>query len=194
MSNWIEVTIKEFKEKREEWLEHYSKYSHYLTQINLQESTEIKSVPYEKFTDKFESYCKNYPEKVKKYKEKREALKKQFGEYSSLYNCPYYCVIHNEQELEEYYKDFPKEKKGEHSNYFYNKQGLAKFTGKIIQDEGRPEFYGPFIGIAFFIDQEYWMIQDKRTGKEKFFINADYFYGEREERSYNIVENGKDYI
>ena len=192
MSDGIKVTIKEFKEKREEWISKYSKYSDKLVKINKAENSDINAMPEEKFTDKFDSYCKNYPEKVKKYKEERNKLKKEFGDYSSYYNCPYYCVVHNKKELEEFYNDVPEDKKGEGSGYYYNSQGLKKFKNKILQDECHKDVHGKFIGIAFYIDQDYWLIKDEKTNNEKFLLNADYFYGKREERSYNIVTTPND--
>lgn len=187
MSNGIEVTIKEFKEKREEWIIKYSEYLNKLAVINKAETADINAMPEEKYIDKFELYCKNYPESVQNYKANREALKQEFGEYSSYDNCPFYCIVHNKKELDEYYSNVPENERGEGSAYYYNLKGLEKFKNKVIQDECHRDVHGKFIGIAFYIDQDYWIIKDEKTNKEKMFLNADYFYGDREERSYNIV-------
>ena len=189
--SFIEVDIKTYKEKADEWIKKYSEYSKELLDINKAENEEIEAVDSNRFTDAYDAYVEKHPDRVRHFKELRKVLKERYGSYSSYYNCPYYCVVHNKAELDEL---VPESKRGEKSNYKYNVKYFNDFTGKKLQDECHKDVHGDFIGIAVFVDQEYFLIKDDKTGREKFLLCVDFFYGERYELPYTIVENGKDYI
>ena len=129
MSILQEVDAKTYKEKTEEWLAHYAKYTEELVNINKAEHEEIETIKLEKFTEKFDEFVSKFPERATMYEEQRKKLKVIYGYYSSLHYCPYYCVVHSKEELDEL---TPENKRGEYSNYAFHLNGLENFTsGKL---------------------------------------------------------------
>lgn len=181
--SFIEVDIKTYKEKVDEWIKKYSEYSKELLDINKAENEEIETFDSNRSTDAYETYVEEHPDRVKYFEEQRKLLKERYGSYSSYYNCPYYCVVHNKEELDEL---IPKDKQDKKSNYKYNIKYLKDFTGKRIQDDCHIDVHGSFIGIAFFIDQDYFLIKDDNTKREMFLMNVS-LYSEKKELPYTIV-------
>ncbi len=192
----IKVSIQEFKEKTNEYLKIYSEYMHKLAKINIAEKAEINSIQCDE-KDKFDEYCKQFPEHVEKYKKQRKDLKEEYGDYSSYYNCPYYCLVTNTKELYELFKERleagDEDLKSENSIYNYNKRTMKKFVGKKVQNEYGKDIYGKCIGVAFFIDQDYWCVLDEKTDREEFCMHIQPF-NIWDHRCWRIVENGKDYL
>lgn len=187
---WKKVSIEEYKKHIDEYAKEHCKYLDEITAINKEEHAIIDSMECDNEHDKFDEYCKKYPEKLQMYKDMRNAAKEKWGEYSSYYNCPYYCVVTNKKELDELYKG---RNKNDNDNYKYHIKYIKQWYGKKIQDECHKDVYGKCIGEAFFIDQSYWIILDEKTGKEKFALCIKKF-DIWDHRSYRIVTNGKDYI
>ena len=186
--SWQKVSIEEYRKHVAEYVKEHCKYLNEIVAINKEENAIIDSMECDNKDDKFDEYCKKYPEKEKMFKNRRNDAKKRWGEYSSYYNFPYYCIVSNKKELDELYKDRDKD-----NNYNYHLENIKKWFGKKIQDECHIEVYGKCIGEAFFIDQSYWAILDEKTNEEKFALNIKKF-NIWDHRSYRIVTNGKDYI
>ena len=187
----VEVDIKTYKEEKEKYLEKYSEYLDEVVKINKSEHAEIESIELENFTDKYKEYCDKFPERVEYYKNLRKELKEKYGEYSSYYNCPYYCVVHNKEELDELLSDEYKNR--EDSNYHYLLKDL-EYIGRDLQDECHKDVHGKCIGMAFFIDQDYYLIVDEKTKREEFLLCICPYEEVEQEPSYRIVTNGKDYL
>ena len=164
-----------------------------LAAINIAENKDIEELcgkPHLQYWSEFEE---KYPEKVEERKKQRKALKKEYGGYSSYYNCPYYCVATNKKELDELFNECYKDSnRGEGSMYKHALKELKEMKGKIYQDECDKDAYGKFIGMAFFIDQDYYCLEDK-DGKVALALNVCP-YNVWDHRSYKIVTNGKDYL
>jgi len=192
----IKVSIQEFKEKTKAYLERHFEYMEKVANINRAEKAEINAMECDD-SDKFDEYCKKFPEHVEEYKKQREDLKKEYGEYSSYYNCPYYCIVTNTKELYELFKDRlkagDKDLKSKNSVYNYHRRTLKKWVGKKVQNEIGEDVYGICKGVAFFIDQDYWCVLDEKTGREEFCMHIQPF-NIWDHRCWRIVENGKDYL
>lgn len=188
-----EVDIKTYKEEKEKFLKIFCEYQNELVEINKAEHAEIESIELEKFTDKFDEYCEKFPDRVEFYKQQRKELKEKYGEYSSYYNCPYYCVVHNKKELDELLNINEDSVLGEISNYDYWLRDL-EYVGVDLQDECHKDVHGKCIGIAFFIDQDYYLIVDEKTKREQFLLCMCPYDEVEQEPPYRIVENGKDYL
>ena len=186
-----QVDIKTYREEKEKYLEKFCEYQYELAEINKAENAEIDAIQLEKFTDKYEEYCDKFPEKVEYYKNLRKELKERYGEHSSYYNCPYYCVVHDKKELDELIDD--KYKNNEDSNYNYWLRDL-EYVGQDLQDECHKDVHGKCIGMAFFVDQDYYLIIDEKTKREKFLLCIRPYEEVEQESSYRIVTNGKDYL
>lgn len=190
-----EVSIQEFDKIAEEYIKIYSQYCDELVEINKAENAEIDTMTGDGFKSKFEEYVQKFPDHLNNYKNQREELKKKYGKHSSYYNCDYYCVVHTEDEVNEYYKNYPDEKKGDGSGYKHNLEAVKKFKGKYLQDAYHSDVYGKFIGIAFFIDQDYYLIYDKNRKIRKFLLSVEELDKKpKKELPYTLVENGKDYL
>lgn len=193
MKGFQQISIKEYTEKTEYWLKKYSEYMDKLAAINTLERTEIENEFGKPSFGHWDEFATKYPEKVKEYHKQRVALKDEYGEYSSYYHCPYYCLATNEDELNELYNLCYKDSnRDEHSSYQHNLKALREMIGKIYQDGCDPEVYGKFIGMAFFIDQDYYCLKDKK-GNISLVLNVSE-YKPQDHRSYCIVENGRDYL
>ena len=193
MVKFQRVSIKEYTEKTEYWLKKYSEYMDKLAAINIAENNDIEELcgkPYLNYWSEFEE---KYPEKVEERKKQRKILKEEYGGYSSYYNCPYYCIARNEKELDELYTVCYKDSnRGEGSLYQHNLKSLKEMMGKMYQDDCNKDVYGKFIGMAFFIDQDYYCLKDKK-GEISLVLNVSEYKPE-DHRSYVIVENGRDYL
>lgn len=192
MIKFQQVRIKEYIEKTKYWLKRHSEYMDKLADINVAEKQEIinefgKSIGY------WDDYKAKYPEKVKERQEQRDKLKEEYGEYTSYFNCPYYCLATNKKELDELYNIYYKDSnRGEGSSYQHNLKSIKEMKGRLYQDDCNPETYGRFIGIAFFIDQDYYCLKDKR-GNVALVLNVSPF-NVWDHKSYRIVTNGQDYF
>lgn len=193
MANFQRVSIKEYIEKTEYWIKKYSEYMDKLVAINTAENKDIEKLcgkPHLNYWDEFEE---KYPEKVKERQAQRDKLKEEYDGYSSYYNCPYYCLATNEKELNELFNEcYKNSKRGKNSMYQHTLKALKEMKGKIYQDECNKDAYGKFIGMAFFIDQDYYCLENK-DGKVTLALNVCP-YNVWDHRSYKIVTNGKDYL
>lgn len=197
MLNAKKVSIEEFKEKTDAFLKKYAEYMDKLANINIAENKEIEKLVGKPHLNYWDEYKEKYPEKVEERKKLRKQLKEEYGEYTSYYNCPYYCVITNTKELYELFKERltagDKDLKSKDSIYNYHKHTMKKFIGKKVQNEMGEEIYGKCIGVAFFVDQDYWCVMDEKTGREEFCMYVQPF-NIWDHRCWRIVENGRDYL
>jgi len=187
------VNIKEYTRKTEYWIKKYSEYMDKLAAINISENKDIEELCGKPHLNYWSEFKEKYPEKVEERKKQRKALKEEYGEYSSYYNCPYYCVATNKKELDELFNECYKDSnRGKDSMYQHTLKALKEMKGKMYQDECNKDAYGKFIGMAFFIDQDYYCLKDK-DGKVILALNVCP-YNVLQHRSYKIVENEKGYI
>lgn len=185
--NFVKLDIPAYKEKTKEWVKLNAEYTKGIVAINKAEHEEIERV----YNGDDDVYFNDHRDRVEYYENQREALLEKYGEYSSYHFCPYYCVVSNREELDELLSE--RQKNNEHSNYYYWLRDLD-FVGKDLQDECHKDVHGKCLGLAFFIDQDYYLIVDEKTQKEKFCLCTCPYEEIANELSYKIVTNGKDYI
>ena len=161
----IEVSIKVFKEKQKEHLQKYCDYLQELRAINQAENAEIDKMPGSNSREQYDNYEKQCKDKILEFNKQRKDLKEKYKEFSDMYSCPYYCVIKDIKSLD-------KMQEQDDPNYEHYKEKLKTYKGKILEDYFHPERYGKFIGLAFFLDEVYYLIENKETHKQDFLLNA----------------------
>ena len=179
------VSISRYLRETKAFLKKHCKYMDELAAINVVESKEVDAMPYPIHRERWDKYCEQHMDKVQAAEKARKALKEKYGKYSSLYGCPYYCVITKVEQLE---RVIPKSE----DNYVYWKDDIEKWHGKMVQSNRKDE-WGKFIGLAFFIDNVYFLFKNPNTGKE-YIVFEIYEYNKWDHRDWRVVENGKDYI
>jgi hypothetical protein len=155
----------------------------------------MEKVSITRFLKEEKRFLKKYDEFIQKLVEinkaglekEREKLVKQYGIYTSIINCPYYCIVTNKEQL---LRVFEGNKEG---NYKYCSQHLDTFKHKYVQDEARCGKHGKFIGLGFFVDEIYFVFSDSETGKEHMCLNLR-LYDKYEDKPYRLVTNDKGYI
>lgn len=155
----------------------------------------MEKVSITRFLKEEKRFLKKYDEFIQKLVEinkaglekEREKLVKQYGIYTSIINCPYYCIVTNKEQL---LRVFEGDRDG---NYKYCSQYLDKFKHKHVQDEARNGKHGKFIGLGFFVDEIYYVFSDSKTGKEQMCLNLR-LYDKNEDKPYRLVTNDKGYI
>jgi len=180
------VSIERYKKECEIWLKEHNKYLDELAAINVAENKEVDAMPGSIHRDRWDLYCENHFDKVQSAEQARKALKEKYGNYSSFYACPYYCVITKVEDLE---KVVPKTE----NNYKYWKENIEKWHGKMMQSSYRKGRWGRFIGLAFFLDEVYFLFKNPKTGEEFIDLSVEP-YNKWDHRDWRIVENGKDYL
>lgn len=179
------VSISRYIRETKAFLKKHNQYLDELAVINVAESKEVDAMPYPTHHERWDKYCDQHIDKVKSAEKARKELKKKYGNYSSFYACPYYCVITKVEQLE---RVVPKDK----NNYKHYKESIEKWHGKMVQSCRKGE-WGRFIGLAFFLDDVYFLFKNPKTGEE--FISFDISeYNKWDHRDWRIVENGKDYL
>mgnify|MGYP003571242102 CR=1 FL=1 len=155
---FVKLNIEDYKEKTEAFLEKYAEYLDKLAVINKSEETDIKKLA----NNEWDEYKEKYPEKVEECEQLRKQLKEEYGEYSSYFNCPYYCVITNKDELDKICDD-EEAKKSKSSWYAHVLNIIDNNIGKKFQDEHKDEICGICKGVAYFIDEIYYYLIDKNN-------------------------------
>jgi len=179
------VSISRYKRECNAFLKKHNQYLDELAAINTEEKKAVEMMPYLTHYERWDKYCEKHFDKVQAAEQARKALKEKYGNYSNFYACPYYCVITNVEQLE---RIVPKNK----DNYKYWKADIEKWHGKMVQSYRKGE-WGKFVGLAFFLDDTYFLFKNPITGKE--YISFEiYVYNKWDHRDWRIVENGKDYI
>ena len=187
---FVKLNIEDYQEKTGAFLKKYAEYIDNLANINIAENKEIEELIGKPYLDYWVEYKEKYPEKIEEYKQLRKQLKEEYGEYSNDFNCPYYCVITNKDELDKICDD-EEAKNSKTSWYAHALNIINNDIGKKFQDEDEVEICGICKGIALFIDEIYYYLIDKNNNYHfalsvKPFINQNHL-------SYKMVENGKDY-
>lgn len=183
---FTKLSIKDYKEKTEAFLKKYAEYMDKLASINKAEHNDIEKLA----NNNWDEYKEKYPEKVEEREQLRKQLREEYGEYISYYNCPYYCVITNKDELDNVCDEDAKNSKS--SWYTHALNIVNNDIGKKFQDEHEVEICGICKGVAHFIDEIYYYIIDKNNNYH-FALSVKPF-NEQDHLSYKMVENGKDYI
>ena len=179
------VSISRYLRETKAFLEKHYSYMDELAKINVAESEAVDKMPYPTHHERWDKYCEQHMDKVQAAEKARKALKEKYGNYSSFYACPYYCVITKVEQLE---RVIAKNK----DNYKYWKADIEKWHGKMVQSYRKGE-WGRFVGLAFFLDDVYFLFKNPKTGKE--YIEFEiYDYNKWDHRDWRVVENGKDYI
>ena len=179
------VSISRYKRECDAFLKKHSQYLDELAEINKAENKIVDAMPGNIHRDRWDLYCERHPDKVQEAEKARKSLKEKYGNYSNFYACPYYCVITKVEQLE---RVVPKSK----DNYKYWKADIEKWHGKMVQSYRKGE-WGRFVGLAFFLDDVYFLFKNPITGQE--YISYEiYIYDKWDHRDWRIVENGKDYL
>lgn len=181
----VKVSISRYLKEIKAFLKKYHSYIDDLDKINAVEDKAVDKMPYPIHRERWDKYCEQYMDKVLAAEKARKALKEKYGKYSSLYGCPYYCVITKIEQLER----VPSKNE---DNYMHWKADIEKWHGKMVQSNRKCE-WGRFVGLAFFIDNVYFLFKNPITGQE--YISFEiYNYDKWDHRDWRVVENGKDYI
>ena len=184
---FTKLSIEEYQEKTEAFLKKYAEYMNKLATINISEKKDITEL----CNNSWDKYKEKYPEKVEERKKLRKQLKDEYGEYASYFNCPYYCVITNKDELDKICDD-EKTKKSKTSWYAHVLNIINNDIGKKFQDKHKFEICGVCKGVARFIDEIYYYLVDENNNYH--FALSVKPYNKWDHMPYKMVENGKDYI
>lgn len=188
---FVKLNIEEYKEKTDAFLKKYAEYMDKLASINIAENKEIEELVGKPYLDYLAQYKEKYPEKVEEHKQLRKCLKEEYGEYSSYYNCPYYCVISTKDELDKICND-EEAKNSKTSWYAHALNIINNNIGKKFQNEHEIEICGICKGVAHFIDEIYYYLVDENNNYH-FALSVKPF-NKQDHMTYKMVENGKDYI
>ena len=188
---FVKLSIEEYQEKTEAFLEKYAEYMDKLANINIAENKEIEELVGKPHLDYWDEYKEKYPEKVEERKQLRKQLREEYGEYTSYYNCPYYCVITTKEELNKICID-EEIKKSKTSWYAHALNIINNDIGKKFQDAHEVEICGICKGVAHFIDEIYYYLIDENNNYH--FALSIKPYNKWDYTPYKMVENGKDYI
>ena len=184
---FVKLSIEEYQEKTKAFLKKYAEYMDKLAMINESEKTDIKKLA----NNEWSEYKEKYPEKVEERKQLRKQLSEEYGKYTSYYNCPYYCVITNKDELDKICDD-EEIKKSKTSWYAHALNIVNNDIGKKFQDKHEGEICGICKGLVHFIDEIYYYLIDENNNYH--FALSVKPYNKWDHMSYKMVENGKDYI
>lgn len=189
---FVKLGIEEYKEKTDAFLKKYAEYMNKLANINIAENKEIEELVGKPHLDYWNEYKEKYPEKVKERVQLRKQLKEKYGKYTSYYNCPYYCVIKNKDELDKICDNEETKNRNSKSSWYAHALNIINDIDKKFQDEYEVKIYGICKGVACFIDEIYYYLIDKNNNYH-FTLRVKPF-NEQDHMPYKMVENGKDYI